>query len=247
DTNVDANPTGGVTTLAPGATTTFTADYTVTQADIDTGGNVTNNVTASSDQAPDATDDLDIPITQNPLMTVVKSSTTTEVTVAGQVIPYSYLVTNTGNVTLTGISLSDTNVDAPPTGGVTTLAPGASTTYTADYTVTQADIDTGGNVSNTVTASSTEAPDAIDDLDIPITQDPLMTVVKSSTTTEVTVAGQVIPYSYLVSNTGNVTLTGISLSDTNVDAPPTGGVTTLAPGASTTYTADYTVTQADID
>ncbi|MBJ7883081.1 DUF7507 domain-containing protein, partial [Gelidibacter salicanalis] len=245
DTNVDANPMGGVTTLAPGASTTFTADYTVTQADIDTGGNVSNTVTASSDQAPDATDDLDIPIAQDPLMTVVKSSTTTEVTVAGQVIPYSYLVTNTGNVTLTGISLSDDNVDADPAGGDATLAPGATTTFTANYTVTQADIDAGGNVTNNVVASSNEAPDAPDDLDIPVSQNPLMTVVKSSTTTEVTLAGQVIPYSYLVTNTGNVTLTGISLSDDNVDADPAGGVTTLAPGATTTFTANYTVTQAD--
>ncbi|MBJ7883080.1 DUF7507 domain-containing protein, partial [Gelidibacter salicanalis] len=174
-------------------------------------------------------------------------STTTEVTVAGQVIPYSYLVTNTGNVTLNNISLVDDNVDAQPTGGVTTLAPGATTTFTADYTVTQDDIDAGGNVTNNVVASSNEAPDAPDDLDIPVTQNPLMTVVKTSTTTEVTVAGQVIPYSYLVTNTGNVTLNNISLSDDNVDAQPTGGLTTLAPGATTTYTADYTVTQDDID
>ena len=67
---------------------------------------------------------MDIPVTQNPSMTVVKSSTTSSVTAADQVITYSYLVTNTGNETLTGISIVDDNVDAQPTGGATTLAPG---------------------------------------------------------------------------------------------------------------------------
>ena len=247
DDNVDAQPTGGATTLAPGATTTFTAVYTVTQADIDAGGNVTNNVTVSSEEADDAEDTLDIPVSQNPSMTVVKSSTTSSVTAADQVITYSYLVTNTGNETLTGISIVDDNVDAQPTGGATTLAPGATTTFTAVYTVTQADIDAGGNVTNNVTVSSEEADDAEDTLDIPVTQNPSMTVVKSSTTSSVTAADQVITYSYLVTNTGNETLTGISIVDDNVDAQPTGGATTLAPGATTTFTAVYTVTQADID
>ena len=88
DDNVDAQPTGGATTLAPGATTTFTAVYTVTQADIDAGGNVTNNVTVSSEEADDAEDTLDIPVTQNPSMTVAKSSTTSSVTAADQVITF---------------------------------------------------------------------------------------------------------------------------------------------------------------
>ena len=66
--------------------------------------------------------------------------------VAGDVINYSYVVTNTGNVTISGISVSETaftgTSTAPtPAGGLTTLAPGASTTYTATYTVTQGDID----------------------------------------------------------------------------------------------------------
>ena len=50
-------------------------------------------------------DSLSIPITQSPSLTVAKSSTTTDVTAAGQIVPYSYLLTNTGNLTLTGIRL----------------------------------------------------------------------------------------------------------------------------------------------
>src|SRR5665647_2169539 len=60
-------------------------------------------------------------------LSVVKTSTTTSVTTAGQIIPYSYLVKNTGSTTITGISLYDDNVDDQPVCDATSLAPGATT------------------------------------------------------------------------------------------------------------------------
>ena len=98
-------------TVAPdaGSTTTCTATHTVTQAELDAGADIHNIVTATSNETPPAIDDLDIPVTQLAAMTVVKSSTTTAATTAGQSITYDYLVTNTGNVTITGLSLSDDN------------------------------------------------------------------------------------------------------------------------------------------
>jgi hypothetical protein len=60
-----------------------------------------------------------------PGMSLDKSSTTTLVTAAGQVVPYSYLVTNTGTSDLSGISLSDNNTDAAPSCPATVLAVGA--------------------------------------------------------------------------------------------------------------------------
>ena len=69
----------------------------------------------------------------------------------GDVIAYSYLVTNTGNVTMTGpVTVADDRAtcDVPGQG----LAPGASVTCTATYTVTQADLDAGA-VMNTATAT----------------------------------------------------------------------------------------------
>jgi large repetitive protein len=247
DDNTDAAPVCGATTLAPAATTTCTAQHTVTQTELDAGGNLTNTATASSNEASDATDTLNIPIAQNPAMTVAKSSTTASVTIAGQVVDYSYLLTNTGNVTLTGISLADNNTDAAPVCGATTLAPAATTTCTAQHTVTQTELDAGGNLTNIATASSNEASDATDTLDIPITQNPAMTVDKSSMTISVTAAGQIVDYSYLLTNTGNVTLTGISLADDNTDAAPVCGAATLAPTATTTCTAQHTVTQTELD
>ena len=148
------------TTLAVGANMSCTATHTFTQAELDAGGNLSNNVTASSNEAPDALDSLNIPITQTPAIQVVKSSTTTDVTAAGQVVPYSFVVTNIGNITLSGITVSDPNCDAPPayqsgdTNTDTLLDLSETWTYTCSHTVTQAEMDAGGNLSNTVTADS---------------------------------------------------------------------------------------------
>ena len=247
DDNVDTQPSCNATSLAPGATTTCTANYTVTQADIDAGGNITNNVITSSNEAPDAIDQLNIPVNGIASITVDKSSTTTSVSAAGEVISYNYLLTNTGTITLTGITLSDDNVDAQPTCLANSLAPGATTSCSAIYTVKQSDINAGGNITNNVTASSNEAPNAVAQLNIPAIGTALITVDKTSTTIEATAAGQIITYNYLVKNTGTITLTGITLTDDNVDSQPTCVSTSLAPGAETSCTAVYTVKQSDID
>ena len=72
---------------------------------------------------------------------------------AGDQIEYGFKITNDGNVTLTSVDLKDAlaglGLDPAVTcGGKTTLLPGESTTCTATYTITQADID-AGTVHNT--------------------------------------------------------------------------------------------------
>ena len=118
---------------------------------------------------------------------MVKSSTTTEVTYAGQVVDYSYLVTNEGNVTLTNVTVVDTNIDTPPgmscPSTTLTVAPdaGSSMTCTAQRTVTQAEIDAGGNLYNLVTADSDESDPDTDELNIPIVQTPAISINKEGT------------------------------------------------------------------
>ena len=96
----------------------------------------------------------------------VSPSTTTLVVAPGQVVPYSYLITNTGTVTVTGISLADNNVDATPSCPASSLAVAASMTCTAQHTATVAEL-AAGSVKNTATASSNEAADVMDSLTIP--------------------------------------------------------------------------------
>ena len=71
----------------------------------------------------------------------------------GDTINYAFTVTNTGDVTLTDVTLvDDTAIVAG--GPIATLAPGEidSTTFTATYVITQADVD-AGEVVNTATVT----------------------------------------------------------------------------------------------
>jgi uncharacterized repeat protein (TIGR01451 family) len=173
-------------------------------------------------------------------------------------------VTNTGNVSLTNVAVTDTftapsDKDTAPTVScpATALAPGATTTCTATYTATQADID-NGSIANSATVSGTTPVGATvtspaSTATVTAAPAPVLTLVKSASPTTVTKAGTTVTYSFAATNTGNVTLAGLTVNDTL--ASPAGPqltgiscpVTTLAPNATTTCTGTYITTQADID
>src|SRR5204863_93086 len=123
------------------------------------GGTLDNTATADSDQTGPTTDTNSIPVIQTQALTIDKQSVTTSITGAGQVVPYTFLVTNTGNVTLSGITVTDPKV-ASIACLATTLNPGASTTCSGNHTITQAEVDAGGNFVNTAVAHSgpTDSP-----------------------------------------------------------------------------------------
>lgn len=95
-----------------------------------------------------------------PELTLVKSADATVATKAGQVIKYSFAVTNSGNVNVWDITVTDPG----PIGGKgtmtkpvcptepETLVPGATVTCTAQYTVAEGDLN-GKPLENTATAS----------------------------------------------------------------------------------------------
>ncbi len=219
----------GAASLAPGAQVTCTATYTVTQADVD-AGSITNTATATGTPpsgppptSPPST--VTIPAPQNPALTLAKSATPTTVAAAGDTVTYHFLVTNTGNVTLAPVTVTEgaftgTGTLSPVTcpAGATSLAPGASVTCTATYTLTQADVD-AGSVTNTATATGTPpagppvtSPPSTTTVTVPPA--PALTVVKSANPATVGAAGDVVTYSFLVTNTGNVTLTDAHPTDT---------------------------------
>jgi uncharacterized repeat protein (TIGR01451 family) len=94
-----------------------------------------------------------VPPSPAPGISVVKSASPSTFSKPGQAITYRFAVTNTGNVTLTAIGVTDTDlpglspIDCPRS----SLAPGASETCTATYVTTQADVG-GGTVTNTAAA-----------------------------------------------------------------------------------------------
>src|SRR4029077_9568141 len=117
--------------------------------------------------------------------------------------------TNTGNTTFPGpITVTDDKATvtcpAVPLGG---LAPGAFITCTASYTITQADID-NGSVKNTATAHSNGTDSNTDDETVNADKKPKLTLEKSASPGTYDHVGQVINYSYKVTNTGNTTFPG---------------------------------------
>src|SRR6185503_6907077 len=118
-------------------------------------------------------------------------------------------------------------VVCPPTSG---LAPAQSLTCDASHSVTQADLDAGRivNVASATNGVVTSPPDAAL---VDAVATPLLSVVKSSVTTGLS-SPQTVDYSYVVTNSGNVTVTGIALSDDNDGNDLSCPQTTLAPAAS---------------
>ncbi|MFO1430472.1 MAG: SdrD B-like domain-containing protein [Candidatus Competibacteraceae bacterium] len=84
--------------------------------------------------------------TPAPGLSLDKTATPHTYAAAGQVISYSYKLTNTGNVSLSACTVSDNKVTV--TCPSTTLAPGAFITCTASYTIQAGDL-TNGSVTNT--------------------------------------------------------------------------------------------------
>ncbi len=62
--------------LAPGASITCTASYTITQADLD-AGSVTNVASASNGTVTSPTDTATVTADQNPALTIVKTAAPT--------------------------------------------------------------------------------------------------------------------------------------------------------------------------
>ncbi|MDP2774641.1 MAG: hypothetical protein Q8O61_13900, partial [Nocardioides sp.] len=258
-------PTGA---LAPAASTTCTSrTYTLTQADVN-AGTVDNTATATG-TAPGGAKVTDTDTTSTlvpPHADIAIDKTASAISDvdgnghdAGDTITYSFEVTNTGNVTLDPVTVTDPKVGPVScTGGA--LAPGASRTCSPKtYTLTQADIE-AGEIRNTATATGTlPGGGTVTDDDSTLTTvavEPKIRLDKTAgAVTDVDGngpdAGDTITYSFKVTNTGNVSLAPVTVHDPlfagaapNITCPPGA----LAPGASKTCTSrTYPLTQADVN
>ncbi|MBO3743813.1 DUF7507 domain-containing protein [Actinoplanes flavus] len=257
--------TCAATTLAPGAPTTCTVAYTVTQADADTG--VVHNSATARGTPPAGGAVVSAPATTDTPTPAPAVSLTLAKTAAlvdgnanaladlGERIDYTFTVRNTGNVTLTAVAVTD-----PKTGTVacpvTTLAPAAQVRCTASYTVRDADV-AADDVHNVATAAGT-APSGTVVTSVPAeTRTPTPVYApgiglgKTATLTDangngLADTGETVTYTFTLTNTGNTGLTAVGVTDPKV-GPVTCPATTLAPGAAVTCTRQYTVRQSDID
>ncbi len=190
---------------------------------------------------------------EKPALGIDKTADTASYNEAGDILHYTIVATNTGNVTLHGVTVSDPILGAlacDPVQGATgaTLAPNATMTCAGTYTATQADVD-AGHVDNTATAASAETKPVDDSAIVPAVQGPALGVVKTADTASYDGPGDVLHYTIVATNLGNVTLHGVTIAD-----PKLGTLSCdkaqgapLAPNATMTCTGTYTATQADVD
>lgn len=275
------NTTGWTGPLAAGDVNTdaFTATYALKQADIDRGsfantasvsgtgpgpGGVPVTVTDTSGTATTNDTPVEQPLTKASSLSIVKSHTAALSTPpqVGDEITYSFVVTNTGNVTLSDVVVTDPLADlVMPVTTIPTLLPGAenAVTLTATYAVKQSDIAAGevrniaeveGVYKDPITGTDTAVPPvSSNEIVVPLTRLPSIALVKSamSALSEPAVEGEIITYTFVVTNTGNLDLTDVEITDPLPGITPSNfAVGNLAPGASQTFTATYPIVAADI-
>ena len=226
DSSVDlGDPVESVNTdgdLDVGETWTFQFTYDVTQDDIDDGTAILNTVCISDTPDADDCDDATTTIVQTPAMSVVKDVDKPEID-GPTTLTYDITVTNDGNVTMypsmsdiLNASGVDSSVDlGDPVESVNTdgdLDVGETWTFQFTYDVTQDDIDDGTAILNTVCISDTPDADDCDDATTTIIQSPAHTLVKAFVPDEVG-DGEVGTFELLYTNTGNVTLDDIVITD----------------------------------
>lgn len=259
--------------LAPAAEMICTADYEMTQADVDSGRiENTAKATALSIGAPGASVDSEdskstVLLAAAPALELVKTANaegTSEFT-AGSSLQYSFVITNTGNVSLSDVGIDE--LEFSGSGPLTApacpdhpapLAPGDQLVCSATYVLSQEDID-AGSVKNTAKAFGS-APGASEptssspsEAQVPALAQPSLHIEKTADTDRINAIGQVITYRFAIENTGNTTLSNVTVveeSFTGQGARPqpecatNGGV--LLPGERLECTAEYTVVAADL-
>src|SRR5690606_20759653 len=158
---------------------------------------------------------------QQPGLVLDKSAEPSEELVLGETITYTFTATNTGNTTLTGVEIEDTEFDAAgelselecDPAQPATLAPGEVLECTATYTVEQADVD-AGEITNAAVVCDEDGTCDEDDVIVPHEQDPAIELTKSADVSEFSAVGEVITYSFIAENTGDVTLTDVVIAET---------------------------------
>ncbi len=291
------------TSIAPGQTATADANYLISQEDINAGtisnqavalgtdptGSDVEDLSDSDDPVMSGSDDPTItPIPQITCIELIKSSSFDQGINAGadvnDVINYTYLVINCGNVLLTDVVVTE---DANTFTGTNPLPiienipnlelnPGESVSLDATYQISQEDID-GGSIDNQALATATDpngndisdisdSGNPLDDTESP--EDPTTTnlpatacvqLIKSSNFDQgengQSDVGDLITYSYVIRNCGQLTLSNITLQESVASFTGTGilpnpsavSPAVLAPGEEGFAAALYALTQADID
>jgi uncharacterized repeat protein (TIGR01451 family) len=260
--------------LAPGQAATMTATYHLTQGDLD-AGQVASTATAQA-VPPDGSPILlpvtathNLPLGASAGLTVgqtVDASGLSVVPRVGDPLTYAFVALNTGSMTLRSVMISDslpglTPLDYtwpdPTHPGV--VGPGQVVSARATYRLTQADIDAGEVMATALAGAASPANELVEAAAVTtraaVTQVPQLTLAKQAETSAIAhpaAVGNAVAYQFTVTNTGNTTLAGITVTDPlpglaalRYRWPSVAGV--LRPGQSVVADSTYRLTQADLD
>ncbi|APT85477.1 DUF7507 domain-containing protein [Corynebacterium aquilae] len=260
----------GLEELEPKGVTTCTKDHVVTAADakavtvVNIAQAAGNDPTGYQVLSPQANDKFTVPVKPVPAISLKKSITNggeDKRFEEGDVVNYSFEVTNTGATKLSDIAIDDDMIIGAITCEDTELEPNISTTCTATHIVSPDDAEKQ-TVINVATAKAKDeygvpvesAPDKAaftvpaKPAPQPTPTNPAIALEKTITNGDTFEEGQNVTYSFKVTNTGDVELHNVKISDKMFgDEPFTCGEQNLAPKASTTCTKDHVVTKADAE
>ncbi len=277
--------------LAVGASAIVT--YTVTVNNPDTGNKSLNTVAVSTDpgsSCPPASSNagcsLIVPVL-TPALTIVKTASTATAG-PGQAVTYTVTVTDSGQTPYSGAALSDSlsgvladasyDNDAAATSGTVSyaspvlswtgdLAVGASAVVT--YTVTVNNPDTGSHILTNSVTSATDGNNCPADSTDPrctVTVELSALTIVNTASVSTTTPGSAVPYTLTITNTGQTTYSGVSVTDglagvlddaafNNAASATTGSVSyaspnltwtgDLAPGATAIMTFSVSVNTPD--
>ncbi len=183
---------------------------------------------------------------------------------------YKITVTNTGNVNFDNVTISENGIYTGSVVGASpwplAVAATDSTHFTVRHVVTNAEM-LAGHFDNQIMATGTNSAKGVSATDLSDPSDPAkngvsvtnvvanpqLTIVKSFKVEDVngngaSDMGDVIHYSFIVKNTGNVDLTGVNIKDDAAVLPTPMPNITLGVGAqdSTTFTASHVIVTSEV-
>ncbi|AWI24425.1 hypothetical protein HYN49_00135 [Flavobacterium pallidum] len=273
---IATSPANGTVTVNDNGTATQ-ADDTVTYTpnpDYSGPDSFQYTITDADGQTSTATVTITINVTIHPSIKLKKTAVTNDVNNDGQIgagdtITYTFEVTNTGDVLLNNVSISDPTISLNPITVPSPLTPGQVVSVPFTYTITQADVNAGQVVNTAVVSGTTPGGTTVTDTSdndgddtnggdtptvTPIPMNPELEFIKTGVYVDDNANGIVdtadtVVYTFVIRNTGNVTVTNILINDAltgTVLVPLT--PSTLNPGESGTMTpVVYHINQTNIN
>ncbi|HUC33891.1 MAG TPA: DUF11 domain-containing protein, partial [Ilumatobacteraceae bacterium] len=255
-------PTPMPVVLAPTASVSCTANYTVTADDV-AEGNITNVATAvgvdGAGRSVDSRGQAIVEVDERPSIELTKTTDVLAVDAAGDEVDYRLDAVNAGDVPLSGVEITDPMFDpedlscTPAAPAI--LEPGEHLVCTATLTVTGEHLEDGSITNEAMVSGRSPRGAAVNAtaravvVVVLVPEHPGIELTKDAGVDVVHHPGDVIHYTLTARNSGDVTLHDVAITDPLLTAA---GLTctpaapaTLAPNEQQVCTGRYTVTASD--